>query len=175
MSIESAPDTPVSPRADFVSALVWVAFGAAVAIGGWRMDRLENLHINKYEVPGLVPGLLGLAVMLLGIALALRAVRQGALRAEGAPAPTAPGGRTYMAVVLGAMLAYALVLVGHGIPFWLATWLFVAGFIFWFDRGRQQELGRSTGRQALLALAYGAATSAIVTLAFQEIFYVRLP
>ena len=41
--------------------------------------------------------------------------------------------------------------------------------------GRQAALGRSKVHQALLALAYGAATSAVVTLAFQEIFYVRLP
>jgi hypothetical protein len=80
-----------------------------------------------------------------------------------------------MAIVLGAMLAYALVLVGHGIPFWLATLLFVGAFIFFFDRARQLELGRSTGRQLVLALVYGAATSAVITLAFQEIFYVRLP
>lgn len=175
MSIESPPDAEVSARADLVSALAWTAFGVAVAIGAWRMDRLENLHINKYEVPGLVPGILGAAVALLGLALAVRSVRRGALGPAGAPMPRPAGGRVYMAIVLGAMLAYALVLVGHGIPFWLATFGFVAAFIFFFDRERQAALGRGTGRQALLAVVYGAATSAIVTLAFQEIFYVRLP
>ena len=64
MSIENAPAGAVSPRADLVSALLWVAFGGAVAIGGWRMDRLAHLHINKYEIPGLVPGLLGAAIVL---------------------------------------------------------------------------------------------------------------
>lgn len=175
MSMESAPDRAVSPRADLVSALVWVAFGAAVSTGAWRMDRLENLHINKYEIPGLVPGLLGAAILLLGIVLALRSLRRGALRPGGAPAPAVPGERRYIAIVLGAMLAYAVVLVGHGIPFWLATLLFVAGFIFFFDRDRQQTLGRGTGKQVVLALVYGTATSAVVTLVFQEIFYVRLP
>lgn len=175
MSMESAPEREASPRADLLSSLAWIAFGGFVAVMSWRMDRLENLHINKYEVPGLVPGILGVAVVLLGILLALRSVRRGALRPEGAPPPAAPGERRYLAVVLGAMLAYAVVLVGHGIPFWLATLLFVAAFIFFFDRGRQQALGRGTGKQALLALVYGTATSAVVTLVFQEIFYVRLP
>jgi hypothetical protein len=175
MSMESAPDGAVSPRADLASALVWTVFGGAVFVAAWRMDRLENLHINRYEIPGLVPMLLGAAIVVLGLMLAARALRQGALGPSGAPLERAPGARRYMAAVVGAMLAYSVVLVGHGIPFWLATLLFVSAFIFFFDRGRQAGLGRSKARQALLALAYGAATSAVVTLAFQEIFYVRLP
>lgn len=175
MASEQVPGTEVSPRADLGSALVWIAFGAAVVTGAWRMDRLEAQQINRYEIPGLVPGLLGAAIVLLGIALALRALRRGALQPTGAPAAGRGPQRLYLAMVLGAMLAYALVLVGHGIPFWLATLLFVAGFIFCFDRDRQQALGRTRARQALLALVYGAATSAVVTLVFQDVFYVRLP
>ena len=71
--------------------------------------------------------------------------------------------------------AIALVLVGHGLPFWLATGVFVAAFIFGFDRARQTALGRSTARQLMLAAICGAVTSAVVTLVFQDIFYVRLP
>jgi hypothetical protein len=173
VSIESAPAGEVSPRADLVSALVWTVFGAAVAAGAWRMDRLENLNINKYEVPGLVPGLLGLAMVALGIVLALRSVERGAL----APRIAGPGGGDggYIAGVVAFMLLYPLVLVGRGIPFWLATLVFVAGFIFIFDRERQRGLGRSTARQAVLALVYGAVTSAVVTLVFERVFYVRLP
>ena len=150
-----------------------MAFGGAVAIGSWRMDRLENLHINKYEVPGLVPGLLGTAVFLLGIALALRAIKRGALR----PTDPRPAGEGFgrMGLVFGAMLLYSVVLVGHGLPFWLATGAFVAAFIICFDRERQTALGRSTARQALLALTCGVITSAVVTFTFQEVFYVRLP
>ena len=175
MSMESAPDREASPRTALLSSLAWIAFGLAVFVQSWRMDRLENLHINKYEVPGLVPGMLGAGIVLLGIVLALRSIRRGALRPEGASPPRPPGERRYVAIVLGAMLAYPVVLVGHGIPFWLATLVFVAAFIFFFDRERQQGLGRGNAKQALLALAYGAATSAIVTFVFQEIFYVRLP
>lgn len=173
MSIESAPEGEVSPRADLVSALLWVLFGGAVAVGSWRMDRLANLHINQYEVPGLVPGLLGTAVLLLGLALVVRALRRGALQPR-APVQAAPG-RGRMALVFGAMLLYSIVLVGHGLPFWLSTAVFVSAFIFFFDRERQTALGRSTPKQALLAIVCGVVTSAVVTLAFQEVFYVRLP
>jgi ABC-type cobalamin transport system permease subunit len=173
VSIETPPEGEIPPRADLVSALVWMAFGGAVAVGSWRMDRLENLHINKYEVPGLVPGLLGTAVFLLGSALALRAIKRGALLPTGPRQASEGIGR--MGLVFAAMLLYSLVLVGHGLPFWLATGAFVAAFIFFFDRERQTALGRSTPRQALLALACGVIASAVVTFTFQEVFYVRLP
>jgi hypothetical protein len=172
MSMESAPQGEVSPRADLVSALVWMAFGGAVLVGSWRMDRLENLNINRYEVPGLVPGLLGAAICLLGALLAARAIRRGALAAA-ARRDTSDWGR--MAAVMAAMIGYSVFLVGHGLPFWLATAVFVTAFIFFFDRDRQSALGRSTRGQLLLALVCGVATSAIVSFAFQEIFYVRLP
>ena len=172
MSIESAPEGEVSARADLVSALLWMAFGGAIAVGAWRMDRLERLHINKYEAPGLVPGLLGAAVLVLGIMLAVRAVRRGALAPAGRQ-DTSDWGR--MGLVLAAMLAYSLLLVGHGLPFWLVTGAFVSAFIFFFDRARQTALGRTVGRQAMLALVCGVVTSAVVSFAFQDIFYVRLP
>ena len=175
MSMESAPPGAVSPRADLGAAVVWIAFGAAVFTLSFRMDRLENLHINRYEIPGLVPMLLSAAIVLLGIVLALRSIKRGALGPVAVAVDRVPGARRYMAMVIGAMLAYSVVLVGHGVPFWLATLLFVAAFIFFFDRERQAGLGRGTARQLLLALVYGAVTSAVVTLVFQEIFYVRLP
>lgn len=172
MSIELPPEGEVPPRADLVSALLWMVFGGAIAVGAWRMDRLEHLHINRYEAPGLVPGILGAAVLLLGLMLAVRAIKRGALR----PTPaTRREGWGRMALVFAAMLLYSLVLVGHGLPFWLATGAFVAAFIFFFDRERQASLDRGTARQVLLALVYGTAVSAVVTLTFQEIFYVRLP
>ena len=108
------------------------------------------------------------------MALAARAISQGALRPVTAAAgPTGEAG--YVLAVIGAMLLYALVLVGHGLPFWLATAGFVTLFIYFFDRARQTALGRPLARQWMLAAICGIATSAIVTLVFQNIFYVRLP
>lgn len=196
MSIEIDPDEPLRPRSDFWSALVWIVFGAAITVGAWRMDRLEHLHINKYEIPGLVPGLLGFAMLVLGAVLALRAVARGALRevppgasheklpgafhtAAGGVIPggagTGPSAARTMTLVFALTLFYALALVGHGVPFWLGTLAFVTTFIFIFDRERQSAMQRSTMKQAALALLYGVATSAIVSYAFEKIFLVRLP
>ncbi|MFY8089210.1 MAG: tripartite tricarboxylate transporter TctB family protein, partial [Rubrivivax sp.] len=171
-----------SARADLVASALWITFGAAVAIGAWRMDRLERLSINPYEAPGLVPGLLGALIVLLGLALAGRSVRRGALRpasalAEGTPAaPTADTqALRHMAAVFGLTLFYALALIGTGLPFWLATFAFITVFVGLLDRERQARLGRSPAAQWLRASIYGAVWSAIVTLSFQHIFLVRLP
>ncbi|RYF41215.1 MAG: hypothetical protein EOO25_10495 [Comamonadaceae bacterium] len=174
--MESAPDGEVSPRADLLGSVLWIAIGGTITVGAWRMDRLAHLNINKYEAPGLVPGLLGAALLVLGLLLGWRALRAGALRPAPSDAQAPPGGfDRRMATVIAFMLAYALVLVGHGLPFWLATGGFVAAFIFLFDRERQSGLGRSTVKQLTLAAVYGAVWSTVVTLVFQELFYVRLP
>ena len=177
MSIETDPDEPLPPRIDLVAALAWIVFGGAITVGAWRMDRLEHMHINQYEIPGLVPGLLGFAILVLGVVLAMRAISRGALAPPAAQAAAAPrpSQTRYMALVFALTLFYALGLVGTGLPFWLGTFAFVAVFIFIFDRARQADLKRSTAKQAMLALIYGAATSAVVSLAFEKIFLVRLP
>ena len=59
-------DAPTSARADLRQGLGWVALGVAVLVGSITMDRLEKQDVNPYTVPGLLPGLLGLAMMLLG-------------------------------------------------------------------------------------------------------------
>jgi hypothetical protein len=174
MSIEIDSDEPLPPRLDLYSGLAWTVFGAAVLAGAWRMDRLEHLQINKYEIPGLVPGLLGAAILVLGLVLALRAVSRGGLAS---PQRSARDASQFgaMAQVFGLTLFYALGMVGTGLPFWLATFAFVSVFILVFDRERQASLGRGAARRLLLALTYGAATSAVVCLSFEYIFLVRLP
>ena len=67
------------PRADLKDAVGWIVFGAAVLVGSVTMDRLEAQNINPVTAPGLLPGLLGIAMILLGSALGVRSWRRGAL------------------------------------------------------------------------------------------------
>jgi hypothetical protein len=201
MSTAAERSTRPSGRADAVAGALWSAFGVAVATGAWRMDRLERLNINPYEAPGLVPGVLGAVIALLGLVLAFRGlggnrassategtatapggVADGAahVAADGAAAGAADGAPAgavvaRMALVLGLTLAYALVLVGRGLPFALATFIFVTLFIGLLDRERQRDLGRSAAGLWLRAAIFGAVWSAIVSLSFEHIFLVRLP
>jgi hypothetical protein len=69
---------------------------------------------------------------------------------------------------------YALLLVGRGLPFWLGTAMFVTTFVFLFQYTQRKAAGKMV-RGFVVALACGVLTAAIVTLLFEQLFYVRLP
>ena len=160
------------PAADLVWSLVWIAGGAAIFYGGFAMD-LERQHINPYTAPGLVPALLGGAIALMGVILLVRSVRAGGLD----PGPRDAARHIHfprLFLALGLCLAYAAGLVGRGVPFWLATFLFVFVAIValqWDERRARGELRKGI----LVAALCAAGTAAAVTLVFQELFLVRLP
>ena len=162
-------------RADLVTGLVLLALGLATVVESLRMPRFEHLNINPYTVPGLVPGGLGAVILVLGALLFLRAARAGSWRAGGARAAgwsTDPGVRRLL-LAIGLCVGYAALLVGR-LPFWLATFLFIAGFVVLFEWPLATSRAERMRRLAF-ALLFGAVISAAVTFVFQEIFLVRLP
>ena len=132
---EHDPSLPSSRRrpkrrqlaaSDLRAALGWIAFGAAVLVGSLTMDRLESQGINPYTVPGLLPGLLGIAMILLGAharaCAAGVAAERCAMRGVALPiGPRCAG----CAIVLALSWSTRCVLVGHGMPFWLASAIYV--------------------------------------------------
>lgn len=155
--------------ADLVWSLIWIVFGAIVFYGAWTMDRLEALHINPYTAPGLVPGALGIGLIVLGAVLLLRSLR--AAPDAGVPVKLVTP-RLLMAAAL--CLAYGIGLVGRGLPFWLTTTIFVSASILLF-RWPEHRASGTPGRGIVIALLCAAGTAAGVTLVFQELFLVRLP
>ena len=171
-----SPPYPSSPRRDFASALAWVVIGGVIAAMSWRMDRMESQGGTLHTAPGLWPGIVGVLLALLGVVLALRSW----LRARHAGWNAGEADDTVYAPLASFALAaamffvYALVLVGHGLPFWLGTALFVAVYVFVFQfPARSAEARRLRG--AVVAIACGVLTAALVTLVFERLFYVRLP
>lgn len=163
--------TPTSSmtRADRITAVVFIIAGAAVAWGSWIMPRLENRGVHPSSVPGLVPGILGVALVLCGILLAVRRHKSAA--------PDEPLLRGFeakrLAVVLLLTLGFTFGLVGT-VPFWLATALFVFAFIVVFDCF-VTEAPKPLVRTLVLAAVVALAAGAIVTLVFERGFLVRLP
>lgn len=158
--------------ADLVGSLVWIVLGAAVFHGAWTMDRLEAQHINPYTAPGLVPGVLGLGLVLLGGILLLRSLRGAGSAGGDDAAPPLITPRLLVALAL--CLTYAIGLVGRGLPFWLSTVLFVFVSIAvfqWSERRARGQIGRGLAVAALCAIGLAVG----VTLVFQELFLVRLP
>jgi hypothetical protein len=169
---EAAP-----PRSDLKDAAGWIVLGVAILVGSLTMDRLEQQNINPVTVPGLLPGLLGLAMILLGAILAVRSWRRGALATRPPPAtPHQREERKRVAIAVVLCCGYGIVLVGHGIAFWLASTIYVAASILVFQR-LSPEPGerRLTALVWARALAIAVAASVITWLVFERIFLVRLP
>jgi putative tricarboxylic transport membrane protein len=164
-------------KADFVTGLVLIALGIATVVASLAMPRFEELNVNPYTVPGLVPGALGVIVLILGAALFLRAARAGGwwlldgTAGEGS-GRSDPGARN-LALAVALCLSYAAGLVGR-VPFWLATFLFVAVFVAAFEWPHARSHAERLRRLAF-AMAFAAVIAAAVSFVFQEIFLVRLP
>jgi hypothetical protein len=161
-----------SPFADFVSALGGLAFATVVVVLSWRMDRLAHLQVSVYSAPGLVPGLLGAALGLMSVLLMGRALRAGALSSVSLPSFRLID-HWRLLVALGLSLAFALGLVGSGLPFWLAAAIYIAAFVFIFRIA--DETGQPPWRAAAVAVAYGALMGIVVHYVFEHLFLVRLP
>jgi len=167
----------LTPRSELADGLGWIALGAAILIGSVTMDRLERQGVNPYTVPGLLPGLLGVAMMLLGGVLALRSWRRAKLHPEAPPADhDEPASRRRIVIVLGMCLGFAVGLVGHGLPFWLAASIFVTCAILVLQRLSSDPETRQLSLMSVAkALAIGLGAAAAIHLVFQDLFLVHLP
>jgi putative tricarboxylic transport membrane protein len=167
---------PASPRRDLQGGIVWSALGSLIVVLSWQMDRMTQQGATLHTAPGLWPGLVGALLAALGGVLALRSWLRGrrigwdvaaADDTDYAPLPA-------FALAAGLFFVYALLLVGRGLPFWLGTALFVGAFVYLFQLAQRRVAG-TQWRGVLVALACGTLTSLIVTLLFEQVFYVRLP
>jgi hypothetical protein len=167
----------VSLRGDFFSALGWMGLGIAILIGSVTMDRLEKQDINPYTIPGLLPGLLGIAMTILGALLAARSWRPRLLAAAVAgDASRRRAERKRLLLVLGLCLAFGVVLVGHGLPFWLAAAIFVTVAILSLQAQQRQSTGQKLSLRMIVTIAaIGLGAGIAITIVFQELFLVRLP
>lgn len=159
-------------RSDFFQAVFWLLAGGAIFFASWTMDRLEKIGVQPFSAPGLLPGILGVLLMLLGAILLVRSLRSS--KGEAAEhAPVAPVQWRRLLFPIALCLAYAGGLVGR-VPFWLASWLFVAAMI-WTLQYREAKAKGGLPRLAASAAAIGLGVGVVVSLVFQQLFLIRLP
>jgi hypothetical protein len=170
--------------ADRVGGLIWVVFGAAIVYGSWTMDRLESLRIPLSTVPGVVPGLLGIGIIIFGLILLGR--REASARAamgptfvapEPAPSPDGEAdGLHWKRILLSWTLCilYGGLLLGHGLPYWALTVAFLFLHILLLDESERVP-ALPTLRRVLVAAAVALAIATAVALVFRYVFLVRLP
>jgi hypothetical protein len=166
-------DQKPSPFADLISGGIWLALAIGIVILSLKMDRLTHLQASIYTAPGLVPGLLGLALAIMGVLLILRSVRAGAIAQAQFPAFN-PRDHWRLLTALALCLTFALGLLGSGLPFWLAAAIFVAVFIFIFQFSERKASGTLV-RGAAFAALFGLICGGVVHYTFQDLFLVRLP
>ena len=156
--------------ADRLTAIVLAALGLSMAFGGYTMDRLEIRGIHPGSIPGLVPMILGVLMVICAVLLWRDATRNP--RTEGASILT-EGSWIRLGLTAGTCLVYALVLIGW-LPFLWSTAIFVFAFTAIFSWPSEAD-----NRQRLMALGgaavLGLATAWGTSLLFSEIFLVRLP
>jgi hypothetical protein len=160
-------------RADLGFSLVLVALGIAIAVESWRMPRLTELGVNPWSAPGIAPGLLGGVILVLGLVLLTRSLARLRSGAEAEPSAFGDLSLANIVATLVLTIGYAGFLVGN-LPFWLATFLFVLLFLWWFDRPGARK-GAYRVVHILTAPLLAAVTAAAVTFLFRDIFLVRLP
>lgn len=170
-----APSGPVSGRSDFFGGMAWIGLGIVILLASIAMDRLEAQGVHPYTVPGLMPGILGIAMIFLGLLLALRGLRRGVGRHPSAGG-TAPEGRRQILRALVLCIGFAAGLVGHGLPFWLAATVFIAVAIPVLQTPARRSAGRRlTLRDVALPVLIGAGAGGLISVVFQTVFLVRLP
>lgn len=165
-------DERPSARADLFAGLAFLAVSVAIIIGSMMMDRLERLQATIYTAPGLVPGILGLMLAAMAVLLIVRALRGGAL-SEARPAiDLRQHWRPAVSLVL--CLGFAIVLVGHGMPFWLAAAIYIALFLLIFQFEERRRDG-TVLKGIAFAIVYGLIAGLAIHHLFQDVFLVRLP
>ena len=163
-------------KADFVSSLMLTLFGIGIMVESWRLPRLENLNINPYTVPGIVPGFLGLFLTIGGLAILIRSIWRGGWKigvsGEEIPRWLASPMVMRTAVTIVITMAYAILLFPH-IPFWIATPIFI--FVFVVTTESMKYGGLPDRVKLMTALVLAIAAGLIINFVFQDLFFVRLP
>jgi putative tricarboxylic transport membrane protein len=164
--------TSNSNLADRLTAVVLCALGLAMAWGGFEMDRLEIRRIHPASIPGLVPMILGVCMVICAVFLGLGSLSEpdsDTPRSE----PMDRGNWMDLAFAAGWSCCFAIMLVGR-VPFIAASAIYIAVFSAWYLWPQQSEQAARTKMLGLVAV-YAGLVAAGVSALFQYGFLVRLP
>ncbi len=163
-------------KADFVTAVVLIVIGIAILIISIQMPTMADRNQSVFSAPGVVPGFIGVMIILLSFSMLLRSIRKRAIAElrEGA----IPKGsltqestkRILTTIVLCLLYAFLLGKLWFGVP----TFAFIFAFILIFEYDRKKPLSAQV-KKLLVAALIAALTTAAVMLVFQKLFLVNLP
>ena len=165
------------PRADFITTIGLIAFGVAVLVLSIQMPRFEEQGVNRFSVPGIVPGFLGSIVALLGLVLFIRSIiRKGYKLGVDAAAVkrffTAEMTKRFAVTIL-VSVAYGWGLIGR-INYEISTLIYIFAFIVIFDVKWRQGI-KTQWKKILIAFIIAVLVAGIVGTTFRRLFLVNLP
>ena len=165
------------PRADFITSIGLIAFGIIVLVLSIQMPRFEEQGVNRFSVPGIVPGFLGSIIAVLGLVLLIRSIiRKGyKLGLDGAAV-----GRFFKAEMTKRFAVTILVSVAYGwgliarINYEVATAIYIFAFIVIFDVKWKQGI-KTQWKKILIAFIVAVLVGGVVGTTFRRLFLVNLP
>ncbi|QTL97331.1 hypothetical protein GM661_04690 [Iocasia frigidifontis] len=165
------------PKVDFITSIVLIVFSIAVIVMSLQMPRFEYRGANPWSVPGIVPGILGVSIGLMGIALLVRSIKRkghnlGISKEKLIDWLHKPASIRLLLTIL-LTLIYAWGLIGS-MPYILATFLFITVFIIIFEYNRKEKRQKKT-KKMIVAIMIGLIAAAAVSALFQYAFMIRLP
>lgn len=159
-------------NSDKIMSVFLLILGVAMLIGGIQMDRLEIRQIHPASIPGLVPIILGIFMIICAGFLykssILKKPKESETQAE------KELNSTPRLLITGALcLFFALILVGN-IPFIISSSIFISAFglIFGWQHNASQAIKIKT---AIISIIIGCIAGVSISMLFQYGFLVRLP
>jgi hypothetical protein len=165
------------PRVDFITSIGLMAFGTAVLVLSIQMPRFQDQGVNRFSVPGIVPGFLGSIIAVLGLVLFIRSITQKGykLGIDGAAVRrffTAEMTKRFAVTIL-VSVAYGWGLIGR-INYEIATAIYIFAFIVIFDVKWRQGV-KTQWKKILIALIIAVLVAGVVGTTFRRLFLVNLP
>jgi hypothetical protein len=165
------------PRADFITSIGMIAFGIAVLVLSIQMPRFEDQGVNRFSVPGIVPGFLGSIIAVLGLVLFVRSIiRKGyRLGLDGAAVDRffkAEMTKRFALTIL-VSVAYGWGLIGR-INYEIATAIYIFAFVVIFDVKWRRGI-KTQWKKILIAAIIAVLVGGIVGTTFRRLFLVNLP
>ena len=165
-------------KKDFITSIVLIAFSVSVIVMSYTMPRLERRNIDPFSAPGVVPGMIGIALLLLSRILFVRSIRRGGYRIfhkQSNPNDNAhlQGAATRVVLTLFISLVYAIGFLGR-FDYSIITALYICTFICLFEFKAGVGIWAQK-RMVLFAIIQAVIASGLITLVFQKLFLVDLP
>ena len=160
-------DERALPRADFVTGVILAALGLGALILATRMPTFSERGVNPLTAPGIFPAIIGGALLLCGLILALRSIPLARL-----PILQKSATNARSVIIAFTLMLVAVALVGKVDFRVLAggfTLAFMAVFLNWRDENQNRV------HQILAVCVTTLLTAVLIPMLFENVFYVRLP